>query len=49
MFKLISLSLLLLLFGCGKAEVKVQPHKQNQMVDGCVYQESQGKVIKTCG
>lgn len=23
--------------------------KNNQMVDGCVYQESRGKVIKTCG
>jgi hypothetical protein len=37
-------------FGCQqKTTVEVKPYKQNQMEGGCVYQESQGKVIRTCG
>jgi hypothetical protein len=69
MFKVISLSLFLLLIGCEKEshvypcslaeispdiplEVKQkcrQLQKQPVMKDGCVYQESQGRTVKTCG
>ena len=36
----------------AKAELEcrhIRDFKRPQMKDGCVYQESHGKVIKTCG
>jgi hypothetical protein len=42
------LLLILLLAGCGKAEVTVEPC-DNVMKGGCVYQKSGERCIRTCG
>ena len=45
-------------YGCHEKDIPkeaelecrhIREFKQPVMKDGCVYQESQGKVIKTCG
>jgi hypothetical protein len=45
------LLLLLTLFGCGRQTPSVDNGilKPNQMINGCVHQESGGHIIKTCG
>ena len=45
------LLLILVLVGCEKQIPSIDNGilKPNQMINGCVHQESLGKVIKTCG
>jgi hypothetical protein len=44
-----ALLILFFIVGCQQSEVTVQEYKQNQMIDGCVMQESIHQWIKTCG
>jgi PBP1b-binding outer membrane lipoprotein LpoB len=41
--------IILFIVGCQQSEVTVKEYKQNEMINGCVMQQTPVGWIKTCG